>query len=245
MKVLISGALGRMGQEVAKMLDNKKIPYSKMDIAYSANSDKNCFNEFCKCDKNIDLIIDFSNHKATKNLCDYAVANNIPTVIATTGHTDEELAYIANASKNVAIFKSGNMSIGIALLANLTKLAVATMKDASVEIVEVHHDRKLDAPSGTALMLANAVKEIRPESTFVCGRSGICPRTKEEIGIHSLRMGNIIGEHEVIIATDTQTIKLKHEAHSRSLFAEGSLTVGEFIIGKPAGLYNMDNIFSL
>lgn len=244
MKILISGALGRMGQAVAKMLDEKNISYVKMDIAY-ADDDKNGYNSFTKCDKDVNIIIDFSNHKAAKPLCDFAVENHIPAIIATTGQDEAELEYIKKASEKTAIFMSGNMSIGVALLANLTKLAVTTMKDAEVEIIETHHDKKLDSPSGTALMLADAVKKVRPESTYVTGRSGHNQRTKSEIGIHAIRIGSVIGEHKVMIATDNETITLCHRAHSRDLFAEGSLRVAEFLIDKKSGLYNMDDIFSL
>ena len=134
------------------------------------------------------------------------------------------------------------MSLGIALLVELAKTAARSFPDADIEIVEKHHNRKLDAPSGTALLLANAVKEVREDARFVCGRAGQAKRTPEEIGIHAIRMGNIIGEHEVIVGTDTQTITLKHEAHSRSLFAEGALAAADFLIGKGAGLYDMKSM---
>ena len=114
--------------------------------------------------------------------------------------------------------------------------------DAEIEIVEIHHDRKVDAPSGTALAIADAIRQIRPESTVHSGRSGMGKRTPEEIGIHAVRMGNVVGIHEVMIGTQNQTITLKHEAHSRALFAEGALAAADFLMGKPAGLYDMNSL---
>ena len=134
------------------------------------------------------------------------------------------------------------MSFGVALLVELAKKTAEAMPDAEIEIIEKHHDRKLDAPSGTAKMLADAIKEVRPDSYTVNGRSGHAKREQNEIGIHSLRMGNVVGEHEVIVATQTQTISLKHEAHSRAIFAEGALVAAEFLYKKPAGLYNMNDL---
>ena len=149
---------------------------------------------------------------------------------------------IKTASSSIPVFVSANMSVGIAMLANFAKMAVAAMPDADVEIVEKHHNRKLDAPSGTALMIADTIKEVRPEAKYVFGRHGMAKRAPEEIGIHSLRMGNTVGIHEVIINTGTQILTLKHEAQDRALFAEGALAAAEFMVGKAPGLYNMDDI---
>ena len=153
-----------------------------------------------------------------------------------------ELAAIRELSSAVPVFFSANMSLGVALLVELAKTAAKAMPDAEIEIIEKHHNRKLDAPSGTALMVANAIKTVRPKSTFTLGRSGMAKRTPSEIGIHAIRMGNIVGEHEVIVGTDTQTITLKHEAHSRALFAEGAVVAAEFLIRQGAGLYTMADI---
>ena len=144
----------------------------------------------------------------------------------------------------IPIFHSANMSLGIALLVELAKMTAKNFPDADIEIIEKHHNRKLDAPSGTALLLANEIREVRSNARFVYGRSGQAKRTPEEIGIHAIRMGNIIGEHEVIVGTDTQTITLKHEAHSRSLFAEGAIAAAEFLIKQPAGMYDMKSMVS-
>jgi 4-hydroxy-tetrahydrodipicolinate reductase len=149
---------------------------------------------------------------------------------------------IDQAKRDIPIFHSGNMSLGIALLMELARTVASHMPEAEVEIIEKHHNRKLDAPSGTALMLADAIKEARPESFSKVGRSGHGKRCPEEIGIHSVRMGNIVGVHEVIIGTPNQTITLKHEAHDRALFAEGAIAAAEFLVNCPNGKYDMKSI---
>lgn len=240
-KVLINGACGRMGKEVEKIVEASET------MTVAAKVDKMAAESGCYTDINdfsgvADVIIDFSNHLGTKELLDYAVKNNIPTVVATTGHTDEELEYIKNAGEKIAVFHSANMSLGVALLCELAVKTAATMSDADIEIVETHHNRKLDAPSGTALMIANAIRSVREKAEFVFGREGNAKREKNEIGVHAVRRGNIVGIHEVLVSTDSQTITLKHEAHSRALFAEGAVSAAEFILGKDAGLYNMNSI---
>ena len=163
-------------------------------------------------------------------------------VICTTGHTPEERAAIDEASREIPVFYSGNMSVGVALLVNLAKEAAKTLPDAEVEIVEIHHDQKIDAPSGTALMLAEGIKSVRPEATYQFGRQGTCKRTKEEIGISSLRLANVVGIHEVHIHTGTQCLTLKHEAVTRAMLADGAVDAARFMLGKPKGLYSMEDI---
>ena len=186
--------------------------------------------------------MDFSHHAATGDLTAFAVRHELPLVLATTGQTQEELNQIDEASKKIPLFFASNYSIGIALLLQLAKTAAEALPEAEIEIVETHHDRKIDAPSGTAISLAKAIQEVRPESKIVAGRSGIGKREPEDIGISSVRMGNIVGIHEVMIGTQNQTITLKHEAHSRALFAEGALTAAAFLKGRKPGLYNMDSM---
>ncbi len=187
-----------------------------------------------------DCVVDFSHHSCTDRLLAYALARRLPVVIATTGQTEEELSAIREASGEIPVFLSANMSIGVALLAEMAKTAARAFPDADIEIVEKHHSQKLDAPSGTALLLARAIGEVRPDATYNCGRSGHGKRPKDEIGIHSLRLGGLVGEHEVILATPTQTITLKHEAHSRALFAEGALKAAAFLVGRRPGLYDVN-----
>ncbi|MBO5420855.1 MAG: 4-hydroxy-tetrahydrodipicolinate reductase [Clostridia bacterium] len=240
-KVLINSACGRMGKEVEKIVEASETMTVAAKVDKMA-AESGCYTDINDFSGEADIIIDFSNHLGTKDLLDYAVKNNIPTVVATTGHTEEELALIEEAGKKIAVFHSANMSLGVALLCELAVKAAATMPDADIEIVETHHNRKLDAPSGTALMIANAIKAVREKAQFVFGREGMAKREKNEIGVHAVRRGNIVGIHEVLVSTDSQTITLKHEAHSRALFAEGAVSAAEFILGKPAGLYTMNSI---
>ncbi len=240
-RVLINGACGHMGKEVEKIVEASE------DMTLCARVDKFSNESGCYTDINdfggkADVIIDFSNHLGTKDLLDYAVKNNIPTVVATTGHTAEELAEIEAAGEKIAVFHSANMSLGVALLVELAVKTAATMPDADIEIVETHHNRKLDAPSGTALMIAKAIKAVREKTDFVFGREGSAKREKNEIGVHAVRRGNIVGIHEVLVSTESQTITLKHEAHSRALFADGAVSAAKFILNKSAGLYNMNSI---
>ena len=189
-----------------------------------------------------DVLVDFSYHGAIGEIMVYCETRGIPAVIATTGHTPEELERVAQGAERIPIFQSANMSVGVALLARLVRQAAAIFRGCDVEIIEKHHNRKIDAPSGTALLLADVVKAEREGAVYVHGRQGIHRRSPEEIGIHSLRMGNIVGEHEVIFSTDTQTITLKHEAHDRALFAEGAVAAATFLVGKPKGLYRMEHL---
>lgn len=198
-----------------------------------------CATDFDHAEIKVDCIVDFSHHSCTKNLLDFATENNLPLVIATTGQTDEERQLIKDASEKIPVFFSANYSVGIAILIELAKQTAALLPDAEIEIIEKHHDRKIDAPSGTAIAIANAIKDVRPESYCVNGRNGASKRQQNEIGIHSIRLGNLVGEHEVIVGTPNQTITLKHEAHNRALFAEGALTAAAFVVDKPAGLYDM------
>lgn len=240
MKILLNGACGRMGREIEKLVSASEAHEIAAGVDKMANvggyTDINDYNG------EADVIIDFSNHLGTAELLDYAVKRNIPAVIATTGHTDDELKIIEKAAEKIAVFHSANMSLGVALLVELAVKTAAVMPDADIEIVETHHNRKLDAPSGTALMIANAIKKVREKTEFKLGRAGSAKREKNEIGIHAVRRGNIAGIHEVLVSTDTQTITLKHEAHSRALFAEGAISAAEFLAGKPAGLYDMNSI---
>lgn len=244
MRILVSGLNGHMGKEVAKLCEEGvrgAVLAGGVDILADA-SNEFCSSSFDNASTDCDCIIDFSHHSLTDELCAFAEKNRIPVVIATTGQTEEELGAVKKASETIPVFYSANMSFGIALLIELAKKCAIAMPDAEIEIIEKHHDRKIDAPSGTALAIARAIQEVRPEAELHPGRSGQAKRTKTEIGISSIRMGNIVGEHEVMIGTQNQTITLKHEAHSRALFAEGALAAAAFLLGKPAGLYGMKDL---
>ena len=247
MKILICGVGGRMGREVAKMaLEGARgaTPVAGFDVIPVDTREFPTYNDWYSVQETPDCIVDFSHHAGTAAMLEYACAKKVPVVLATTGHTPEEAELIAQAAKKIPVFHSANMSLGVALLVELAKMTAKTFPDADIEIIEKHHNRKLDAPSGTALLLANAIKEVRTKAKLIFGRQGQAKREMEEIGIHAIRMGNIVGEHEVIVGTDTQTITLKHEAHSRALFAEGALAAAEFLIGKPAGIYDMKRMIA-
>ena len=191
-----------------------------------------------------DVVIDFSHHTAISDVLAYAKAIGSAAVIGTTGHTPEEKALIHAAAKEIPVFYAGNVSLGIAVLCRLVKQAAAFFPDADIEIVEIHHTRKVDAPSGTAHMLFNAIREVRPEAVENCGRAGEGKRTKNEIGVHALRMGNVVGIHEVHITTANQSLVLKHESGSRAMLADGAVDAAKFMVGKSAGLYDMESILN-
>ena len=240
-KVIVHGALGRMGKEVTRFVTESEDMQvaALVDIGGDGNEVLTGLDAFSG---EADVIIDFSHHAAVPGVLEYAKKRALPAIIATTGCTDEENACIKEASESIPVFASGNMSIGVAVLAAFAAEAARIMKDADIEIVETHHKNKLDAPSGTALLIANEIKTNRPDANFVLGRSGMRKREKEDIGINSVRCGNIVGIHEVIISTESQTITLKHEAHTRALFAEGAVAAARFICGKNAGLYNIKDM---
>lgn len=245
MKIVINGSRGRLGEVVNKLLLEG---YRNSSLAAAVN--RNNINSpkeliFSRLDDfsgEADCIIDFSNHLNTNELVRYAKRRSIPLVIATTGQTQEELKLVKEASKEIPVFLAANTSLGVALLLELAKMVTKTMPEAEIEIIEKHHNRKLDSPSGTALLIADELKTIRKDAKYSFGRSGNAMREKDEIGIHSIRIGNIVGEHEVIIGTDSQTITLKHEAHDKSLFAEGAIAAAEFLIHKGPGLYGMKDL---
>ena len=239
MRAVVCGANGAMGKLICGILGDEVIGKVSID---GENGVPKTFGELGMVD--CDVLIDFSHHSAVADVLNYAKAVRCAAVIGTTGHTPEEKALIDAASKEIPVFFAGNVSLGIAVLCRLVKEAVRFFPDADVEIVEVHHIRKVDAPSGTALMLFNAVKEVRPEAVANCGRSGEGKRTKEEVGIHALRMGNVVGIHEVHINTGNQTLVLKHESGSRAMLADGAVAAARFMAGKAVGFYNMESILN-
>ena len=241
-KVIVYGANGHLGKLVINAVEND--PNSIVAAKVSKSGANGAFKELSDFDGEADVVIDFSHHEGTAKLLEDCIAKNIPLVLATTGQTEDELKLIEEASKKIPIFFSANMSVGIAILAQLVKEVAAKFNGSEIEIVEYHHNRKLDAPSGTAILLADAAKESRTNSEYVLGRNGHHKREKNEIGINAVRMGNIVGTHEVMFGTNSQTITLKHEAHDRALFADGSLDAAKFIIGKEPELYNMQDMLA-
>lgn len=237
MRAIVCGANGAMGQLLQKSLGQEAAGLVSLD---GENGVARTFAELGQVEA--DVIIDFSHHSAVAEVLEYAKARGCGVVIGTTGHTPEEKALIMAAANHIPVFYSGNMSLGIAVLCRLAKQAAQSFPDADIEIVEIHHNRKLDAPSGTAHMLFEAVKQARPDAYERCGRSGECKREKGEIGIASLRMGGIVGIHEVHIATASQVLTLRHEARDRAMFADGAVEAASFLAGKPAGLYAMTDL---
>jgi 4-hydroxy-tetrahydrodipicolinate reductase len=242
LKVIINGANGRIGRILTEMADND--PDIEIAALVSPHGGDKMIPNIGMFDGDADVVIDFSVHTAISGLMEYCVANDLPVVVCTTGFTEAESALIQQASEKIPVFKSANMSVGIALLNQFVKQAARIMSDCDVEIVEAHHNRKQDAPSGTALMLADSVRTVRPNLHYQYGRSGSSRRQPDEIGMHSLRMGNVTGIHEVIFATDSQTITLKHEAHDPSLFAEGAIAAAKFLVGQNKGMYDMDDLIA-
>ncbi len=248
MRILINGLGGAMGRETARLalagyrgaaLAGGVSPHGCDDFGVP------CATDFSNAVTDVECVVDFSHHSMTGELLAFVKEHHLPLVLATTGHTEEERAAVLAAATEVPLFFSANCSLGVALLIDLAKRTAAAMPDAEIEIIEKHHDRKLDAPSGTALAIAEAIREVRPEATVCTGRSGHGKRTPDEIGIHAIRLGNIVGEHEVMIGTASQTITLRHEAHSRALFAEGALAAAAFLQGKAPGLYGMENMINM
>jgi 4-hydroxy-tetrahydrodipicolinate reductase len=232
-----------MGREVrtcAEAAENCEI-VAGVDMMIPA-SEGICVKNFAECKAEADVIIDFSHHSMTKELLDFAEGRKLPVVLATTGQTEEEKIRIREAAEKIPVFLAANYSLGIAVLKDLVQRALALYPDAEVEILEEHHDRKLDAPSGTALALFGAVKEIRPEARAVTGRSGMGKRQPEDVGIHAVRMGGTVGKHSVMIGTQNETLTLTHQAWSRGVFADGSLKAARFLIGKGPGLYDMKDL---
>ena len=245
MKVLIHGSTGRMGKILCDLLT---AGYPGLELAARVSPEEiadpaNCvYTSLSDVACDVECVIDFSHHTAVNGLMDFCISRNLPVVVSTTGHTPEEKAVINAASEKIPVFFSANMSIGVALLAELAKKAASVFPNANIEIIEKHHNQKLDVPSGTALLLAHRIQEALTDTVLLVGRHENGKRTAKEIGIHSLRLGNEVGTHEIIIATGAETITLKHEAENRSLFANGALAAAKFLEGKPAGLYSMQNI---
>lgn len=248
MKLLISGALGRMGRAVREGAAN----ISEIEVvcgvdlfAGKAEAPFPVYATFAEVKETPDCIIDFSSPDTLDSLLAYAIEKGVPAVLTTTGYTPEQTEQINVASEKVALFRSANMSVGVNVLAELCKKAAARLPQFDVEIVEMHHNQKADAPSGTALMLADAIKEIAPEKYYVYGREGRPgKRNAAEIGIHAVRGGSVVGNHDVILAGPNEIITLSHTATSRAVFADGALRAALYLATKKTGLYNMSDMLS-
>lgn len=242
-KIILSGANGKMGrviQNVVSLRDDCEI-VAGVDLNTESTSFP-VYTDINEITEKADVIIDFSNPVLLDNLLAYSKANKMPLVIATTGYDDNQKAQINDASKECPIFFTYNMSMGINLLANLAKKAVSVLgSDFDIEIIEKHHNQKIDAPSGTALMLADAIcEEIDNDMKYEYDRhSKREKRTKNEIGLHAVRGGTIVGEHDIMFCGRDEIITLSHSARSKEIFAVGAVNAAVYMNGKVAGLYDM------
>ncbi len=247
--VILIGCCGRMGTAVtaaAKNSDNIKI-VAGVDVYDSGDRVYPVYGNVADVNENADVIIDFSNPSSLGSVLAYSLKNNVPAVLCATGYSGEDIAAIRGASEQVAMFRSGNMSLGINVLSKLAKAAAEILGGSfDVEIVEAHHGNKLDAPSGTAIMLEQAVAEgLSYEPDVVYDRHDrIAKRPKNEIGMHSIRGGTIVGEHEIIFAGNDEIVKLSHTAMSRNIFADGALRAAAYLAGKAPGMYDMGDVIS-
>lgn len=246
-KIAITGACGRMGRVIAALCaarEDCKI-IAGVDKAGEKYSDFPIYAKLFDMPEKPDVIIDFSHPSVLPDLLSYCRMNNVPAVIATTGYSDEERSQITAASEQIPVFFTFNMSLGINLLAELAKKATQILGGQfDIEIVEKHHNQKKDAPSGTAIMLAEAInEELGNKDHYIYDRHSVRrPRDKDEIGISSIRGGTIVGEHDIIFAGHDEVITLSHSAQSREVFAVGAVNAAVFLSGKPAGLYAMSDL---
>lgn len=246
MRIMIYGAGGAMGKMLGACIRNSddKILCGVDKFASQNDFDFPIYKDCSDIKEMPDCIIDFSVRAGIYDFLPFAVKNNIPCVVATTGHNEEEMAYIKEAAKSIPVFKTGNMSLGISLLLQLAKMGAKILgRSADIEIIEQHHNKKVDAPSGTALLLADGIKSVIPEANYIFGREGaVGKRTQNEIGIHAVRGGTIVGKHEVMFIMDKEVITLKHEAESKTVFANGSINAAHYIIKQTAGIFSMEDM---
>lgn len=245
-EVMINGCNGKMGQIVSELVDKNE------DMLLKCGVDKEntgfltypVYTKISEIKEKPDVIIDFSIPMATLSILEYAKNNNVPIVIATTGFSKEEENKIKEFSKYIPIFKSANMSFSINMFQHILKEIAPKLKSTDIEIIETHHRRKIDSPSGTAQMLADSINEVLG-GDYKCEydrHSKHEKRDKKEIGITSIRGGNIVGEHTVKFFGDSETFEIKHISYSRNVFAEGAIKAAKFIVNKPNGFYNMDDL---
>ena len=247
-KILMHGCNGKMGRMITEIVKNEEdaVIAAGVDKFTGIPNDYPVFEEIAQCDVDVDVVIDFSNAGAVDELLDYCVKKSLPVVLCTTGLSDEQLKKVDECSEKIAVLKSANMSMGINLLLKLLKDAAKVLAPAGydIELVEKHHNQKLDAPSGTALALADSINEaMGNEYEYVYDRSQVRKkRDAKEIGISAVRAGTIVGEHEVIFAGTDEVIEFKHTAYSRSVFAKGAVEAGKFLAGQLAGMYDMGDV---
>lgn len=247
-KVLLSGCCGRMGRFVAEIIKSRKDCeiVAGIDIIDDSSLGFPVFGGYDEVNVDTDVIIDFSNPALLSDMLAYAKKTSTAIVLATTGLSDEQIASVEEAAECVPVFFSYNYSMGVSLLCELSKIAARVLGNGfDVEIVEAHHNQKLDAPSGTAIMLGNAVKEELPDAYFEYDRhSKRQKRDANEIGIHSIRGGTIVGEHSVMFAGNDEIVTLSHSARSRAIFATGAVNAAVFIADKDSGMFSMSELIN-
>ena len=247
-KIIMLGCNGRMGQMITDMVkqDDECTIVAGIDIVDNRDNGYPVYTKLADCDVEADAIIDFTSATDFESRMDYAVDKQIPIIECSTGLSEEQMDYLKKASEKVAVLKSANMSLGINLLMKLLKDAAKVLAPAGydIELVEKHHNQKLDAPSGTALALADSINEAMDDRyEYIYDRSQVRQkRDKKELGISAVRGGTIVGEHEVIFAGTDEVITFKHTAYSRAVFAKGSITAAKYLKGKAAGLYDMSDV---
>lgn len=247
-KILMHGCNGKMGRMITEIVkqDADAQIVAGVDKFTGIPNEYPVFKEIGQCDVDVDVVIDFSNAGAVDELLDRCVEKGLPVVLCTTGLSEDQLKKVEESSKKIAILKSANMSMGINLLLKLLKDAAKVLAPAGydIELVEKHHNQKLDAPSGTALALADSINEaMGNEYEYVYDRSQVRKkRDAKEIGISAVRAGTIVGEHEVLFAGTDEVIEFKHTAYSRSVFAKGAVEAGKFLAGQKAGMYDMGDV---
>ncbi len=248
-KIILCGCNGKMGAAITDIVrerDDCEI-VAGVDVNTAATQGYQVYANIADVTENADVIIDFSHPSTLDSILTAAVEKQMPAVLCTTGYSDGQMAQIKEAAKKVALFHSGNMSLGINLLIALSRKAAQVLGDSfDVEIVEQHHHRKLDAPSGTALMIANAISEEVPyDARYEYDRHSVRrKRERNEIGIHSVRGGTIVGVHEVIFAGHDEVVSIKHTAQSRGVFASGAVNAAIYMSGREPGLYDMGDVIA-
>lgn len=249
-RIIMHGCNGKMGQVITRLAaeDGNCQIVAGIDTFRGIENTYPVFDNLKDCDVEADVVIDFSNAKAVDGLLEACCEKKLPVVLCTTGLSEEQLQKMEDAAKETAVLKSANMSLGINLLMRLLKDAAKVLAPAGydIEIVEKHHNKKVDAPSGTALALADAINETQdPQYAYCFDRSQERkPREKREIGISAVRGGTIVGEHEVLFAGEDEVIEFKHTAYSKAVFGKGALEAAKFLAGKPAGRYEMSDVIS-